>query len=109
MKKLANIFAVAAMLLTPFSAKADNEFSSTAMYYSLQGGGALSLYWDGFIVGAINAYQDNHEMCIDSHMTIGQDVQIVLNYMAQNPTVWGARPEAIVEAAMALTFPCKAH
>lgn len=97
--------AILALSLLPISAEA--ELNATSMFYSLQNtNDPHSLFWAGVVAGAWGAYAGQKGNCQTPATNIGQEVQIVVNYMKANPKIWSLSPSEIVWAAMYDTYPC---
>ena len=82
------------------------------MYYSLNSQkGPYYVFWQGFVAGAAESYfgmeVQTYPSCqLPSNVSVGQEVQITLNYMKKNPELWNQFPYMMVWNAMYGAFPC---
>ena len=105
MRKISFACAVALSACMPISA--DAALNATSMYYALRNtNDPRSLFWTGVVAGAWGAYAGQREDCPIPSTSVGQEVQVVVNYMKANPKIWSLNPPDIVWAAMYDTYPC---
>ena len=109
MKKIVPALFAILLLIAPVMARAF-EPTTTAMYYSLQSMSSPDYaFWQGYVAGASMSYfnyvsEKNHGCTVPHGLTIGQEVQITLNYLKNNPEVWQLDPSMLIWIALNRDF-----
>lgn len=114
MKKLILILALGIFVCTPVVANANNAITTTDLYYSLQSMRDPNYqFWQGYVAGAANSYFNFTSVRLKCDfpqgVTVGQEVQITLNYLKNNAKIWELPPDTLIWLAMKEAFPCKVN
>lgn len=88
------------------SAQADShELTTTNMYYTLKNINDLSYsFWQGYVEGVA---ETSPIYCPPAGNTVGQNVQIVVNWLGSHPKVWIMPPSIAASLALNDAYPCK--
>lgn len=85
------------------------SLNATQMYYSLQSMSDPNYaFWQGYVAGASDAFfaDQSSKKCASIRVTVGQEVQIVKNYMGSNPKLWSLGPSVMVWLALGDAYHC---
>ena len=106
-KKIKFLFCVALLSLSAYkTAEADsNELTTTNMYYTLKDTNNIGYsFWQGYVEGVA---ETSPIYCPPNNVTVGQNIQIVLNYLGSHPKLWSFPPSLAASLALNDAFPCK--
>ena len=73
---------------------------------------ADAMYCAGYIVGSLDQLEDFqnrggvHRICIPQKVTVGQEVDIIRNYLLSHPEIRQAMASRLIDVAFLAAFPC---